>query len=277
MLVDDYARKRGFLGQHGFSALVEVEQRGSARLLRVLVDTGQDASVLLSNADKLGLDLGQVDAILITHGHYDHAGGLLGLLDNAGLEGKPVIMHPDALKPKFAAKPRFRFAGVLRFSRSAIEARGAIPVLSKKPVQLSGDVWATGEVERRTPFEQVEGFLTLGPEGLVEDKLLDDQALVVRHEEGLVVITGCAHSGVVNTVLYAMKLAGEERILAVVGGFHLESANEERLAKTVEELGRLKPAQVCACHCTGLKAFCKLMAAFGPRFRRPGAGDVIEL
>ena len=275
VLVDDYARRRGFLGQHGFSALVEVcEPTGP---LRVLVDTGQDASVVLSNAERLGLSLSNLDAILITHGHYDHAGGLLGLLEHIKPRGLLVVMHPDALKPKLAMRPHLRFIGAPGLSKSAIEERGAIPLLSRAPARISGDVLATGEIERRTDFEHVEGFSTLGPNGLEEDRLMDDQALVVRTERGLIVLTGCAHSGLINTLRKAVELTGEERLLAVIGGFHLEGASEERLRRTVEELSALEPGLVAACHCTGLKAFCYLMRAFGPRFRRLGSGDVLEL
>lgn len=275
LIAEDYARRRGFLGQHGFSALVEVE--GPAGTSRILVDTGQEAKVVLANAERLGLDLARVDAILITHGHYDHTGGLLGILDKVGGRGRMVVLHPDALKPKFAIKPRFRFVSAEGLTEAALEERGAVLVKSRGPVRFTPYLASTGEVKRQTPFERVEGFLTLGPEGLVEDPLLDDQALVIRHRDGLVVITGCAHSGVVNTVLHARELMGEERVLAVLGGFHLEGASEERLTATVRELERLAPEHVYACHCTGLDAFCKLKAAFGPRFRRLGAGDVVEL
>ena len=275
ILVEDYARRRGFLGQHGFSALVEVCEPSGP--VRVLVDTGQDASVVLANAERLGLSLSNLNAILITHGHYDHAGGLLGLLEHIGPRGALVVMHPDALKPKLAMRPHLRSIGVPGLSSSAIEERGAIPLLSRGPVRMSSSVLATGEVERRTDFELVEGFYTLGPDSLEEDRLMDDQALVVRTERGLIVLTGCAHSGLINTLLKAMDLTGEERLLAVIGGFHLEGASEERLRRTVEELSALGPGLVAACHCTGLKAFCYLMRAFGPRFRRLGSGDVLEL
>ena len=275
ILVEDHARRRGFLGQHGFSALVEVGRGPKA--LRVLVDTGQDGSVVLSNARRLGLDLSNVDAVLITHGHYDHTGGLLTVLDHIGRRGLLIVAHPDAFVPKFALRDKLIPASEPGLTTSALEEKGAFPILSRGPVRLSEDVVATGEVRRQTDFERVEGFLKLGPEGLEEDQLLDDQALVIRTDRGLVVITGCAHSGVVNTVLHAREIMGEERILAVVGGFHLEGASEERLDRTVQELLRLEPEYLFACHCTGLKAYCRFAEAFGPRFRWPGSGDVIEL
>ena len=276
VLVDDYARRRGFLGQHGFSALVEY--RDALTTVRVLVDTGQDGRVVLSNARRLGLDLGQVDAILITHGHYDHAGGLLQLLDEVKLEGKPVIMHPDALKPKLAKRRgKLVSAGVPGLSEEAIRDRKAVPIISRRPVEISDNILSTGEIKRRTEFEQVRGFYTLGPDGLVEDRLLDDQALVVKMPGGLVVVTGCAHSGLINTVLHAQELTGEERLLAVVGGFHLEGASREVLERTVAELKRLGPEHVYACHCTGLRAFCELSSAFGPRFERLSSGSVVEI
>jgi len=276
VLVEDHARKRGFLGQHGFSALVEV---GTGRdVLRVLVDTGQDGSVVLSNASRLGLDLSKVDAIFITHGHYDHMGGLPTVLEHVRRKGVLVVAHPDAFVPKFAYRNGKLVPGSPgKLTPADLEEKGAIVVLSKRPVRLSNNVVTTGEVKRQTDFERVKGFLKLGPDGLEEDKLLDDQALVIDTPKGLVVITGCAHSGVVNTVLHARELMGKEEVYAVIGGFHLEGASEERIARTVEELANMRPEHIYACHCTGPRAFCAFLRAFGERARWPGSGDVIEL
>ena len=276
VLVEDHARKRGFLGQHGFSALVEV---GTGRdVLRVLVDTGQDGSVVLSNASRLGLDLSKVDAIFITHGHYDHMGGLLEVLEHIGREGVLVVAHPDAFIPKFAYRNGKLISGSPRkLTPTDLEERGAIVVLSRRPVRLADNVMTTGEVKRRTDFEHVEGFLKLGSDGLEEDLLLDDQALAIDTPKGLVVITGCAHSGVVNTVFHARELMSRDEVYAVVGGFHLEGASQERITKTVEELARMGPEHMYACHCTGPRAFCAFLRAFGERARWPGSGDIIEL
>jgi len=276
VLVDDYARRRGFIGQHGFSALIELKRPDGAT--RVLVDAGQDARVILANARRLGLDLSQVDAVLITHGHYDHAGGLLELLSEVELRNKPVIIHPDALKPKLAFRAgKLVSAGVPGLSEDVIRARGAIPLVSRGSLKLADGILTTGEVRRQTDFERVEGFYTVGPGGLVEDPMLDDQGLVVELPAGLIIITGCAHSGVVNTILHAQELTGREHVLAVVGGFHLEGASQEVLDRTVEALKRISPEQVLACHCTGLRAFCRLQSAFGPKFKRLSSGSVISI
>ena len=276
VLVDDYARRRGFIGQHGFSALVEL--RGHDGTVRVLVDAGQEGRVVLANAERLGLDLSQVDAILITHGHYDHAGGLLELLEEVELRGKPLVIHPDAFKPKLAFRAgKLTFVGTSGLREEVLRAKGVVPLVSRGPIRLADGVFSTGEIKRQTDFERVEGFFTVGPGGLVEDAMLDDQALVVRLPGGLVVVTGCAHSGVVNTVLHAQELTGEKRVLAVIGGFHLEGASQEVLDETVKALKGLGPERVLACHCTGLRAFCKLQSTFGPRFERLSSGSVVSI
>ncbi len=275
VLLEDHARRRGFLGQHGFSALIEVGE--GDRKTRVLVDAGQDGSVVLSNASRLGVDLSSVDAILVTHGHYDHTGGLLEVVEKCR-KGVLVVAHPDAFVPKFAYRNGKLVPGSPgRLRPEDLEGKGAVVIKARGPVKLAENVMTTGEVRRTTDFEEVKGFYKLGPDGLEEDKLLDDQALVVDSPDGLIVITGCAHSGVVNTVLHAREITGREEVLAVLGGFHLEDAGEERLEKTVRALLDLEVKYVFPCHCTGALAFCRFAKAFGDRARWPGSGDIVEL
>ncbi len=158
-----------------------------------------------------------------------------------------------------------------------VEEAGGVLVLAKGPVKLAEGVVTTGEVERSTSFEGVEEFWTVADGIFVRDEMPDDQSLVIKGDEGVIVLTGCAHSGVVNTVIHAKSLMGVDRVKAVIGGFHLIGASEGRIRRTVEELRRLNPDLLAPCHCTGLKAVNAFMEAFGEKCRPPSTGDIIEI
>jgi 7,8-dihydropterin-6-yl-methyl-4-(beta-D-ribofuranosyl)aminobenzene 5'-phosphate synthase len=261
--------------QHGLCLLLQIELSGS-ECVNILMDTGASLDVTLHNIDALNLDLSRVDVIFLSHGHYDHTGGLIGVLRRIG-KPVPVVAHPSIFDPKLKGKPYLKFIGPT-FTAAQIEAAGAVMIYAKNPVTLAKDVLTSGEVERTTPFEEVDGFQTVEDGRFIEDRLRDDQALIIHIEgKGLAVISGCAHSGIANTVKYAQKVTGIKDVYAVIGGFHLEKASEERIRSTLEELQKLNPRIIGPGHCTGIKAINHFIETFGDRCKPLAAGDTFEL
>jgi len=275
-LVEDSVsmEKPNLIAKHGLSFLVETSAAGTSS--RILMDTGPPPDIALQNADVINADTRKVDAIIISHGHYDHAGGLLKILKRIG-HPIPVVAHPKAFNPKFACKPSLRFIG-LEFDQSSIRADGGVLLLARNSVKILNGVVTSGEVTRETTFEKTEGFWTVEDERFIEDPIIDDQALLINvKDKGLVVITGCAHSGIINTVKHAQKVTGINNVYAIAGGLHLAKADDKRIQASVDELARINPKLIYPCHCTGSKAIHQLLSVLGDRCKPIQTGDVVQL
>ena len=274
VLVEDSVNKPDLTAKHGLSFLVETASAGSNS--RILMDAGPPPDIALHNANVLKADIRHLDAIVISHGHYDHAGGLVEILRNVR-RPTPVVVHPLAFAPKFSLKPDLRFIGPDFDQRSVRDARGVL-LLARNSVAIATGVITSGEVSRETDFEKVEGFWTVKDQRFAQDQMTDDQALLINvREKGLVILSGCAHSGIVNTVRHAQKMVGTNNIHAIIGGCHLENADDKRIQATLDQLIRIQPKWLYPCHCTGSKAMNRLLDSFGERCKTTRTGDVIEL
>jgi len=268
------------IAEHGFSALIRVEKNGRERTL--LFDTGMTPTGMVENMRRLGLSLRDVEVIVLSHGHWDHVTGMEGVAQTLGRAGLPVMIHPE-----FWSRRRIRFPGLEpaelpSTSRSALEGAGFEIVEERRPsFLLDGSVLITGEVDRTTEFESgFDGHDAFRDGGWQPDPLiLDDQALVLRlRDRGLVLLSGCGHAGIVNTVRYAQKLTGQREIAAIIGGFHLSGPMfEPIIAPTVRAFDELDPGVLVPAHCTGWKAVHQLAARFPEAFVQSTVGTTVEL
>jgi 7,8-dihydropterin-6-yl-methyl-4-(beta-D-ribofuranosyl)aminobenzene 5'-phosphate synthase len=264
----------------GFSALVRVEKRGRERTL--LFDTGVSPTGMVENMRRLGLSLQDVEMIVLSHGHWDHVTGMEGVARTLGRPALPVLIHPEFWKRRRIRFPGLDPAELPSTSRSALEGLGFQIVEERRPsFLLDGSVLITGEVDRTTEFETgFRGHEALADGGWQPDPLiLDDQALMLRlADRGLVVLSGCGHAGIVNTVHYAQKLTGTREIAAIIGGFHLSGPMfEPIIAPTVRAFDELSPGLLVPAHCTGWKAVHQLAARFPDAFVQSAVGTTIEL
>ena len=268
------------IAEPGFSAFVRVEKAGREHTL--LFDTGVSPNGVVENMRRLGIDPGDIEVLVLSHGHWDHVTGMEGLARELGRSNLPVMIHPE-----FWARRRVRFPGLdpaelPATSRAALEDLGFAIVEERQPsFLLDGAVLITGEVDRTTSFET--GFK--GHEALRDSEwqpdplILDDQALVLSlRDRGLVVLSGCGHAGIVNTVRYVRTLTGIDSVAAVIGGFHLSGPMFEPIIEpTVDALAELSPALLAPAHCTGWRAVHRLASRFPDAFVMSTVGTTITL
>ena len=255
VIVENTTEGPGLLAEHGLAYWIELGPEN------VLFDAGQGV-LLASNAYKLGIPLHQADAIVLSHGHYDHTGGLAEALRNNSRCA--VFVHPAALAPKFSRDDSgaVKEIGIPYSSEQAIRQRSHQWEKTEQPTAVLGGLMATGPVPRVTDFEDTGGPFFLDPDCHQPDPLTDDQALFFETTQGTVVLLGCAHSGVISTLQHVRTLTDDRPTHAVLGGMHLVRASSERVNRTIEEIRRLGVQRLGPAHCTGGSAVAALWNAF---------------
>jgi len=278
-LVEDYAGyETSFLAQHGISILLDVNSAGVRK--RILMDVSQSSTPILHNMNILGLDPTYIDMIFLSHCHYDHTKGLVGMLQAIQRESIPIIAHPTIFRPNYITKPYLRHIGITEEnSEKRIEENGGCLVLAGEPFELLPGVISTGEVERVTDFEEARiGAYNIEDGKLVEDQISDDMSLIVNVKgKGLVIVTGCGHAGIINIIRHSIKITGVSRIEGLIGGFHLIEASEERIEKSVEALSKIDLGWVISGHCTGFAANKRMSTVLGDKFTLLHAGKRLTL
>jgi 7,8-dihydropterin-6-yl-methyl-4-(beta-D-ribofuranosyl)aminobenzene 5'-phosphate synthase len=268
------------LAEHGFSTLVEVRKGGAVH--RLLFDTGLTPTGCIDNLRRLGHDPGDIEAIVCSHGHFDHTTGLSGLIDQLGRTNLPVLIHPEFWTHRRLAIPGVDPVELPTTSRRALEDAGFDIIENQRPSFLfERSVLITGEVDRTTSFEQGFAIHQAHRDGRWETDplILDDQALILHVKgKGLLVLTGCGHAGVINICHYAQRLTGIDRLHCIMGGVHLNGPLFEPIIdKTISAFETLAPDVIVPSHCTGWKAVHSIARRFPDAYIQNSVGTTFQL
>ena len=264
-------------GEWGQSLLVETDEN------TLLFDTGA-SDLIIENTARLGVDLSKIDKIVLSHGHYDHTGGLQAVLiklmeSEARPEGIEIVAHPDIFQPKFSHIKDSSATDIgIPFAREDLEAFGARFNFSREPVKLNSFSQTTGEVSTSVEFEKMDPSLYIR-EGntYLPDPMADDLSMIVKTDRGLIVLLGCAHRGIINTLYHARKQTGIDKIYAVIGGTHLAYAGKRQLDATIAALRAMNIEKLGASHCTGMMPAARLAVEFPDSFFFNNAGTIMVL
>ena len=283
VLVENTARGHDLLAEHGLALWLEMGSQ------RILFDAGQ-SGIVRHNATQLGINLGAADALVLSHGHYDHTGGLAAIplsegsrwavrveTDKSAVQPLRVFANPEALTDKYAQNSNgtSRDIGMPMYARQTVRAATDLNLVDA-PVEACEGVSITGPIPRCTDFEDTGGHFFRDPDGRQPDDLIDDQAAFIDTPDGLLVLLGCAHSGIINTLRYIRELLPRRPIHTVIGGTHLSTANDTRVDRTIEALREQGIRRLIPIHCTGFTAAARLHAAFPGRVAEAPVGTIID-
>lgn len=254
---------------------------GKTLMSRVMIDSGFESSVTLHNMKLLGIDPKSIEHVLLSHGHPDHFGGMLGVL-RAIHHKVPFTVHSDAFIPRSIITNITRADWInKKLTKAALGKNGAVIKETSKPAKLGYAIMSTGMVERKIEFEKEvpKGRFQIIGGKLIPDEIKDDTNIVINVKgKGLIVLSMCGHSGIINTVRYAQKITGVKKIYCVMGGFHLGHPDipKGKIEKTVNELVKMDAKYVVPLHCSGLNFKFKMMQKAPSRFISSGSGTVMD-
>lgn len=261
--------KYPFLGEHGSALLLEADDK------KILIDAGQSSAVV-ANLGLLGTPPSQLDLVIVSHGHYDHTGGLYPLLQHAKKQ-LPVYAHPGIFTPRYSTAGGIRQYIGVPHTQAQLSSLGASWILDDKPAQLTEHLWISGSVPRVTGYEQGDDRLvTCECDCDCQDKIQDDMSVFYVRGEDMVVIGGCTHAGLVNTVVHGFAVTGAKRLAGWIGGTHLGPVTPEQQNRTLEQLAAWNPDFVAPTHCTGFPMMSNLFQRFGARYISAFVGEVIR-
>ena len=260
-------------GEHGFSIFIETDQGN------YLFDTGNGHSVV-PNSLVLNKNLKSIEKIFLSHGHYDHTGGLpevLKLKGNVDVHAHPHVFLDRIAVLKENGKESRRFVGI-PFKKGYLESLGANFILNTDFREVKRGIFLTGEVPRKTSFEKPDPRLFAELDGkTTQDIFLDDQSLILDTDKGLILILGCAHSGMINIINHVVDKTGKGKFYAVLGGTHLDFLTPEQLEESIKSLKKMEIEKIGVSHCTGMRAAFRLHQEFGDRFFYGCVGSVLEV
>lgn len=267
------------IAEHGFSIYIRIYDGGKCH--SILFDVGGSPNVIVTNAKRMGINLAQIECVVLSHGHYDHFGGLSTVVKAVSKDDLPIIVHEDMFKKRGTVRSNGTIRSYPDFPREE-EVKPAKYVLTKQPRLIANDLaLVTGEIPRKTSFErgypQHRAFIN--GEWKPDPWIWDERALIINiKNKGLAVISGCAHAGIINTILYAKQLTNIKAVYAVLGGFHLSGKEfEKRINQTVRELERIKPEILAPSHCTGWRGSYAIYKAMPNSFVWNSVGNLYEL
>lgn len=271
VLTENTVYKRGFVGEHGLSLLIENNSG------KFLFDTGQ-TRIFQKNAKSLNENLEDLQGIILSHGHYDHCGGLGDWLNNENaMLTCPVYVNSAAWKGKYTKNPRSGQTRWIGIDWEAEICKDTLELIEEPKIEIADNMFLLSQVPYQVPFEPEPELFYHDEKGMIKDIMSDEQLLVIREERGLFVFAGCAHPGIINCLTYVQDNFPNEKIYGIFAGMHLKSCKKERLEATIQSLKELQPEIIIPMHCTGIMAIAAIKEQLGECCILAEAGKVINI